>query len=241
MRGGSGMGHRGTERHRLRPVRDGIEALDPSQPDDLDEVAHLLGDPQADIGRAGDQNGVGMLCIQRCERLDAGRCGEEALAGAREQIVTVIEARQHAGDLGLLIGEAVAPVPGAGRKRRIHDRPIAGAAAQIPRDPVIHLVAGEDTAVAIVKQRKQRHDESRRAEAALRSMQVHHRLLHRMQAIGREVVDGDDFAAVRLPGQHDAGVDRAVHQPAAHQPPQHHRTGPTVAFGAPFLGTHGAL
>ena len=72
-------------------------------------------------------------------------------------------------------------------------------------------------------------------------MQTHHRLLHRMQAAGSEVVDGDDFAAVRLPGQHDAGIDGAIHQPAVHQPPQHNRAGPAIAFGTPLLGAHRAL
>ncbi len=118
IRRGGGVGRGGTERHRLRAIRDGVEALGPSQPDDPAEVAHLLGDPQADIGRAGDQYGIGILRIECRQRLDAGRGGEEALGRTREQVDTVIEARKRAGDLGLLVGEAVAPVPGTGRKRR---------------------------------------------------------------------------------------------------------------------------
>jgi hypothetical protein len=235
------VGRGGTELHRQRAIRDGVEALDPSQPDDPAEVAHLLGDPQADIGRAGDQYGIGILRIECRQRLDAGRGGEEPLGRTREQVDTVIEARKRAGDLGLLAGEAVAPVPGTRRKPGIHDGAIAGAAAQIPGDPVIHLVAGDGAATAIMKQRKQRHHEAGRAEAALRSVQVHHRLLHRMQAAGREVVDTDDFAAVSLPGQQDAGIDGAVHQPIIDQPSEHHRAGPAIAFGTSFLGAHGAL
>ena len=72
-------------------------------------------------------------------------------------------------------------------------------------------------------------------------MQVDHRLLYRMKAVDGEVVDTDDFAAVGLPRQDDAGIDRAVDQPAADPPPQHHRARTAVAFGAAFLGAHGTL
>jgi hypothetical protein len=39
-----------------------------------------------------------MLGIKSRQRRDAGRGGEEALRGAREQIATVVEAGERAGD-----------------------------------------------------------------------------------------------------------------------------------------------
>ncbi len=73
-------------------------------------------------------------------------------------------------------------------------------------------------------------------------MKVDHRLLHRMQlvAVG-EVLHGDDFGAVGLTSQQDAGVDRLVDDPAAGEAPQHHGAGAAVALGAAFLGAGRAL
>ena len=66
---------------------------------------------------------------------------------------------------------------------------------------------------------------------------VDQRLLHGVQlAAAREVFDGDDFAAVGLRGEQDAGVDRLVGQFLSAQAAQHHCAGAAVAFGAAFLG-----
>ena len=63
---------------------------------------------------------------------------------------------------------------------------------------------------------EQAHDDARGAETALRAVQVDHRLLHRMErvAVG-EILDGDEFDAVELAEQQNAGVDRLVAQPPA--------------------------
>ena len=100
---------------------------------------------------------------------------------ADQDVGLVVEAGERAGDLRSSIGEAVAPRAGAGGERGVDDRAVAGAAAQVAGDPVVHGRAGDRLAARVVEQREQRHDEARRAEAALRAMEVDHRLLHRMQ------------------------------------------------------------
>ena len=63
---------------------------------------------------------------------------------------------------------------------------------------------------------EQAHHDARRAEAALRAVQVDHRLLNRMQRLAvRQVLDGDKLCAVDLAEQQDAGVDGLVSEPAA--------------------------
>jgi hypothetical protein len=59
-----------------------------------------------------------------------------------------------------------------------------------------------------MEQGKQRHHETRRAEAALRAMKVDQRLLDRMQAaVMGKILNGDEICAVGLAGQRDARVD----------------------------------
>ena len=229
------------EGHRARIVDDRIEAGDPAEPDDLGQIAQLLGDPQPDIGRARDEDRVRILGVERGQGLDARRGGEEALRRADHDVGLVVEVGERAGDLRLLVGEAVAPGAGAGGERGIDDRTVAGAAAQVPGDPVVHGGAGDGPACGIMEQREQRHHEAGRAEAALGAVEVDHRLLHRMQAVGREVVDRDHVAAVGLPGEHDAGIHGGIDQPLADPPPQHHRAGAAVALRASLLGPHRPL
>ncbi len=59
---------------------------------------------------------------------------------------------------------------------------------------------------------KQRHHEARRAEAALRAVALHHRLLHRMQAaiFGLQMLDREKLAAVQRRQEADAGIDRLI-------------------------------
>ncbi len=83
-----------------------------------------------------------------------------------------------------------------------------------------------------------RHDEARRAEAALRAMTVDHGLLHGMQRAvpGRQMLDGHHMGGVQRADEADAGVDRLILQPTADEPPDQHRAGTTIAFRAAFLG-----
>jgi hypothetical protein len=117
----------------------------------------------------------------------------------------------------------------------LDDRPIPGAAAK---------VAGQDVVdprprgrVFVLVERKERHDETRRAKAALGGVAVDHRLLHRMQAPlgGFEAFHGDELLAVEDWQEQDAGVDGLVAKPVARRLAEHHRAGAAVALRAALL------
>ena len=88
---------------------------------------------------------------------------------------------------------------------------------------------------------EQRHDEARRAEAALRAVGLDHGLLHRVQATIGEVINGDHLGTVGLAGEQDAGIDRRIGDAAIDAAAQHHRAGAAIALGAAFLGAERAL
>ena len=135
---------------------------------DADQVRPPLA-PQvrldAEIGAAGDQRGVGIWPQHRdaFRRASTGRekpSTVDALERRRRPLEAIAEAARRRADR---------------RQRRIANRAIAGAAAQIAGHrqriawplPVAPVLLGE-----------QAHDEARRAVAALRSAGGRHRLLH---------------------------------------------------------------
>src|SRR2546430_2518368 len=69
------------------------------------------------------------------------------------------------------------------------------------------------------QERDERHEDARRAEAALQPVSLAERGLKRMQRVARavsEALHGLDLVAVRLDGEHEAGADRlAVQQDGA--------------------------
>src|SRR2546430_7602489 len=71
----------------------------------------------------------------------------------------------------------------------------------------------------LAQERDERHEDARRAEAALQPVSLAERGLKRMQRVARavsEALHGLDLVAVRLDGEHEAGADRlAVQQDGA--------------------------
>src|SRR5213596_230970 len=71
----------------------------------------------------------------------------------------------------------------------------------------------------LAQERDERHEDARRAEAALQPVSLAERGLKRMQRVARAVskaLHGLDFVTVRLDGEHEAGADRlAVQQDGA--------------------------
>src|SRR3989449_387307 len=71
----------------------------------------------------------------------------------------------------------------------------------------------------LAQERDERHEDARRAEAALQPVSLAERGLKGMQRVARavsEALHGLDLVAVRLDGEHEAGADRlAVHQDGA--------------------------
>ena len=146
--------------------------------------------------------------IEIGERGLAGGRGEEARLVADEEIAAVLDgAAAPARRARRSRGEPVRRRAVAGRERRVDDRAIAGAAAEIAGERLVDALARRRLAAVIM--REQAHHDAGRAEAALRAVQVDHRLLHGMQrlALG-EILDGEQFRAVDLAEQQDAGVDR---------------------------------
>src|SRR6185295_4834252 len=109
-----------------------------------------------------------------------------------------------------------------------HDFVISGAAAQIAGKPVPHLGFGR-IGVA-VEQRLGRHQESRRADAALQGRMGDEVALQGMKhlALGH-ALDRADALALGFRAEHQAGADEPV--------VQHHAACPAVARAAAFLGT----
>ena len=168
------------------------------QENDPGQVAKLFGDPQTDIGCTCHQHGIGMSFAQRCEAFRRSRDGEKPLVVADEDVARLGKGGELRRGLARPRDIAVGRLAPAGIQRGIDDRAIAGAPAQVAGKPVIDR--SPVRRAGLVVEGEQRHDESRRAEAALRSMAAHHRLLNRVQPALqlREVVHDDHILAVDL-------------------------------------------
>ena len=128
----------------------------------------------------------------------ARRRRKERVGVADHEIDFVIERVKRLQPLGGVAREAIIGAGIANLERRVDDRPIAGAAAQISRQHIVDLVAGR-AAMIVVIVREQAHHDAGRAEAALRAVQTRHRFLDRMQhAVCGQIFHRDQFAAVEL-------------------------------------------
>src|SRR5271163_2463995 len=177
-----------------------------------------------------------MACIKLGERGLARGGGEEGALVADDEIAIVARGAQRLGaGAPRSRRETVRRRAVAGRQRRLDDRLVAGAAAEIARERLVDALARRRRAAMIV--REQAHHDAGRAEAALRTVEIDHRLLHGVQrlALG-EVLDGEQFGAVDLPEQQNAGIDRLVGELAAPKMRKHHRAGAAVALAATLLG-----
>ena len=65
-----GIGRACADQQLVAGIVDVVEAAGPADQDDLRQVAHLLGDPQPDIGRPGDDRGVGMALVEGGEAVE---------------------------------------------------------------------------------------------------------------------------------------------------------------------------
>ena len=124
--------------------------------------------------------------------------------------------------------------------RRVDDRTIAGAAAEVAGERIINDATRR--ALDGLVQREQRHHEARRAKAALRAVAVDERLLDRMQraVCAGQALDGDELLAVERRHELDARIDRAKADPAAVKLADDDGTGAAIAFGTAFLGSGAA-
>ena len=140
------------------------------------QITLLLGDPEADIGAAGEQCGARVLLQQGRQLGASGRRKKAAPGKFNMQCVVRIEfcERRIVHDIA------------AGSRQFVHgirgrdNRPVTRAAAQVACQRIVDVATRWRRIVLV--QREQRHDKARRTESALRTMAVHHRLLHRVQS-----------------------------------------------------------
>ena len=110
---------------------------------------------------------------------------------------------------GRRLGRRLRPHLVLRRPHRRDDVLIAGAAAEVRRQHVEHVLVAD---VGVLLQRVHRqHQEARRAEAALQAVMRDERALQRMQrAVLRQSLDGADLLALRLHREHQARAHRLV-------------------------------
>jgi len=200
------------------------------------EIPELLGDPQADVGRAGEQNRIGIARQQRGERGLPGRRREEGGFVPDKEIAPVSERGQRGAPFVRERLETIDRQPFASRERRIDDRLVAGAAAEIAGERFAN--AGVSRRRALVIEREQAHHDAGRAKAALRAVKLDHGLLDGMQRLAlRQILDREHLGAVDLPEQQNAGIDRFIAQRLAAETNQDDRAGAAIALAATLLHT----
>ena len=173
---------RGTDRQTaVRPRVDACESHCCTQIDQIRQRPELFGDPQADVGGPGQQAGLGPRRAQHGQCFNAARRLEaRAVRIDVHQRCILGQPLQRRGDRRRFQPRHRQPEHA---HARVDDRSVAGAAAQVARKIVGQLLARGARAsleMALVAGR-QRHHEAGRAEAALRAVAFHHRLLCRMQ------------------------------------------------------------
>ncbi len=144
-----------------------------------------------------------------CASMSRNSSGNEAGPEKLLRVRFVLHRSEFLAGLGKARGKGVSGFGGKRFHRRIANRPVARAAAKIPAELIVELV-GRAEVIAIVAL-EQRHDESRRAIAALRAVALDHLLLHRMQSgTARHAFDGDHFAPRQQADGNQTTVDRAI-------------------------------
>ena len=211
-------------------------------------VAELLVDPQADVGRTGEQLRLRQAFAQRGEFVERLRGVEAPRAGAVVQGLRRghrVQRGDHRGGVERRLRQLEHALAG------VEDGPVAGAAAQVARQLVGELLACRDAAagVVVLVRIPHRHHEARGAEAALRAVALDHRLLGRVQRAVRalQVLDSEERLAVQRRQELDAGVDRPQRQTAHGRRvarggalADHDRAGAAVALVAALLGAGAA-
>ncbi len=181
-----------------------------------------------------------MAQIKFGQAVHGRRRGKKALPIApNDQIFAVIQGRQQPGSLGPAGGELIVRGTGAGLPPGIHDRPIAGAAAQVAGQAVVH--PGPVRRAVLVIQGKQAHHDARRTKAALAAVVAQHGCLHGVQITrpAAKVLDRNKFLAVDHAQQLYAGINRLVSHLAVPQAAQGNGASAAIAFRATFLGAEG--
>ena len=213
------------ERHSCADGDVAVVALDALQFNDLRQVEHLvelpvlLGHPESGVGAASDELGLGIRCAGGEQLV---QCSWHPISGAGCQCRGPCESFDRPGANGLEAPELPCQRRFIHRDRRqllhllrrVEDRTVAGAAAQVPRQFLLRQLTRHVTAPnnMVLVHAEHAHHEAGRAEAALRAVAADHRFLGRVQrAVGAgEVFHGPQRHAVDRMREPDAAVDGAV-------------------------------
>ena len=214
----------------------------------------LLGDPQSDVGGAGDDARVRMRdagappAHRSCRGADPAlavrlrsRASRSAAPAQRFRRAAPRRASSRASRRPRCRTRAS---PRRARRRRTSLPPPRGSADSRCSGtgcPTARRRSSRcDGAMRVLVEAEQAHHEARRAEAALRAVRLDHRLLHRMQraVVALQALDGEHRLARDRRQEPDAGVDRLPGETSRRRRRlgQDDRAGAAVAFGAAFLG-----
>ena len=179
------------------------------------QLAELLVHPKADVGRAGQQARARRRCAgsRQCGPRSAGL---EAKKTGRSSGVSAASWRKVAST-----GARWSRCGGAWKSLEpgIEDGAVARAAAQVAGQRVSQLLSGGHAAsglMAFVGAGHQAHHEARGAEAALRGVAAHHRLLHGCSCSPVPRSSTVSSAAVQRGQELGAGIDVAKSQLPIH-------------------------
>ncbi len=205
--------------------------------------AHELGDPQAHIGRAIDDGRTRIGCVDLGEIVEARRHDDALGTFTQFDPPPVIDRLDPALERNALGPEWIAfgATIGGYCLARADDRGISRAAAEVALQGLF------DCRLAWIgiahPQPIEAHHEAGRTEAALRTVVVHHGLLHRMQIaiLAAQVLHRHHMGTVQAADKTDAGGDRVIDDFVIHEPADQHRAGAAIALGAAFLGAAQAL
>ena len=123
----------------------------------------------------------------------------------------------------------------------VDDGPVSGAPAEVSGERILDALHIRRSAFEV--HREKRHDEAGRAESALGSVQVHHRVLYLMKRpVGSfQMLHCQDVTAVERQQRPYAGIDRLMANHPVAQSPHDNCARAAVAFRATLLGADPAL
>ena len=140
--GGRFVGDGGADGDGVAVVGDAGQIAGTAEMDDLGQVAELLGDPQADIGGAGDQYASGWAAYSSARLSALAGAAKNDLSSPMKTSCRRPVCRGTWRSWPRPQCSESRAVPAQAFNRRIDDRPVAGAAAEIAGDRVVRLRPG---------------------------------------------------------------------------------------------------
>ena len=227
------MADSGSERQAVISLVNHREASHARDVDQRREMPVLLGDPQPDVGRAGDEHRARILGVNFCQLV--GRALSTLRLAMRKMqhrtTVDPVERLHRRRRIGLARTRSPSRLD-----PRIDDRPVARAAAEISGKPVLDRppvgqLALEPTSIEL-------HDEARRAKTALGTVVIDQRPCPGCSEPSAASIRPGS-AGARQPDKLDAGIDdHSCLSPPSPCPTEAHRAAPQSPSVASLLVAH---